>query len=191
MNAADQNRRDGIAASLRRVKALVVKESRQVIRDPSSIAIGIVLPVVLILLFGFGLSLDVKNVPIAIVLEDSSPDAAALAAGFRLSPYFDAKLVASMPQGRDMLDRQEVDGIVRIRPDFARQLSRGAAPVEVLVNGADANKARIIQAYAQGAIAQWAARQTAEGRSEPGGPVIVQNQLWFNEADDSHYFLVP
>ena len=51
------------------------KESRQVMRDPSSIAIGIVLPVILILLFGYGLSLDVKNVPVAVVLEDPSPDA--------------------------------------------------------------------------------------------------------------------
>ena len=60
-------------------------------RDPSSIAIGIVLPVILILLFGYGLSLDVKNVPVAVVLEDPSPDATELAAGFQLSPYFAAQ----------------------------------------------------------------------------------------------------
>ena len=57
-------------------------------RDPSSIAIGIVMPVILILLFGYGLSLDVKNVPVAVVLEDTSPDASEVAAGFQLSPYF-------------------------------------------------------------------------------------------------------
>ena len=60
---------------------------------PSSIAIGVVLPVMLILLFGYGLSLDVKNVPVAVVLEDPSPDATELAAGFQLSPYFDARLI--------------------------------------------------------------------------------------------------
>ena len=79
---------DRLTAKLRRIVALVRKESRQVIRDPSSVAIGIVLPLILILLFGYGLSLDVKDVPIAIVLEDSSPTAIDLAAGFRLSPYF-------------------------------------------------------------------------------------------------------
>ena len=68
---------------------------RQILRDPSSIAIGVVLPVMLILLFGFGLSLDVKNVPVAVVLEDPSPDASELAAGFELSPYF-------MPQLHDL-----------------------------------------------------------------------------------------
>ncbi len=57
-------------------------------RDPSSIAIGVVLPLILILLFGYGLSLDVKNVPVALVLEDPTPEAIDLAAGFQLSPYF-------------------------------------------------------------------------------------------------------
>ena len=78
---------------MRRVWSLVRKETRQMIRDPSSIAIGIVLPVLLILLFGYGLSLDVKNVPVAVVLEDPSPEATELAASFQLSPYFDAQLI--------------------------------------------------------------------------------------------------
>ena len=74
--------------ALRRVRALVVKESRQVVRDPSSVAIGVVLPVILILLFGYGLSLDVKNVPVAVVVEDTSPSATELAAGFTAVALF-------------------------------------------------------------------------------------------------------
>ena len=58
---------------------------------------------------------------------------------------------------------RKVDGIVRIRPDFAGNLSRGDAEVQVLVHGVDANRARIIQTYAQGAIGQWAAKRTAQG----------------------------
>src|SRR3982751_4616075 len=101
----------------RRIRALIIKETRQVVRDPSSIAIGVVLPLILILLFGYGLSLDVKNVPVAVVLEQSSPDARELAAGFTLSAYFDARLVTSMAQAEDMMMHQQVDGIVRIRAD--------------------------------------------------------------------------
>src|SRR5579859_5938071 len=104
----------------RRLRALVIKETRQVVRDPSSIAIGVVLPLVLILLFGYGLSLDVKNIPVAVVLEQSSPDSRELAASFTLSSYFDAKLVTSMPVAQDMMMHQQVDGIVRIRTDFSR-----------------------------------------------------------------------
>jgi ABC-2 type transport system permease protein len=169
----------------------VTKEARQVVRDPSSIAMGVVLPLLLILLFGYGISLDVMNVPVAVVLEDPSPDAADLAAAFRLSPYFDAQLMTSMPGARELMLAGAVDGVVRIRPDFARQLSLGGAEVQVLVHGTDANRARIIQGYAEGAVGQWAARRAAEGKDVPAGPVAVQSRLWFNEADDSHYFLVP
>ena len=73
---------------LHRVGSLIRKETRQIVRDPSSIAIGIVLPVMLILLFGYGLSLDVTDVPVAVVLEDPSPAATELAASFQLSPLF-------------------------------------------------------------------------------------------------------
>jgi ABC-2 type transport system permease protein len=169
----------------------VGKEARQIVRDPSSIAIGVVLPVLLILLFGYGISLDVKNVPVALVLEDPSPDATELAAGFQLSPYFNARLLTSMPQAQELMRARKVDGIVRIRPDFARHLSLGDAEVQVLVHGTDANTARIIQGYAQGAVGQWTARRSGEGKARVSGPVTVQERLWFNEANDSHYFLVP
>jgi ABC-2 type transport system permease protein len=178
-------------AKFRRVRSLVLKESRQIFRDPSSIAIGIVLPVLLILLFGYGLSLDVTNIPLAVVLEDPSPDAAEVAAGFQLSPYFEARLMTSMPEARRLMLDREVDGIVRIRPDFARHLGLGDAEVQVLVHGTDANRARIIQVYAESAVGEWAARRAAEGRAVPAGPVSVRDRLWFNEANDSRHFLVP
>jgi ABC-2 type transport system permease protein len=178
-------------AKIRRAGSLVRKETRQVVRDPSSIAIGIVLPVLLILLFGYGLSLDVTHVPVAIVLEEPSPEATELAASFQSSPYFDALLLTSMTRARDLMLAREVDGIVRIRPDFARNLSLGKGEVQILVHGVDANRARIIQRYAEGAIGQWVARLAAEGKDMPSGPVTVQNRLWFNEANESRYFLVP
>ncbi len=179
-------------AKLRRIAALVRKESYQLVRDPSSIAIGIVMPVLLILLFGYALSLDVKSVPVALVLERPSPTATEFASGFALSPYFKAYELASMPRAQQMLLQQQVDGIIRLRSDFARQLNMGDADAQVLVYGIDANRARIIEAYAQGAIAQFLARRAAEGYAQPaGGSVSVQSRLWFNEADDSHYFLVP
>lgn len=179
------------APKFRRVGSLVKKEARQMVRDPSSIAIGIVLPVVLILLFGYGLSLDVTHVPVAVVVEDPSPAAADLAASFRLSPYFDARLMPSMNRARQLMLEREVDGIVRIRPDFGRRLSLGEAEVQVLVHGVDANHARIVENYARGAVGQWVARRSAEGEAVTGGPVTVQSRMWFNEANESRYFLVP
>jgi len=178
-------------AKMRRALALVRKEARQIVRDPSSIAIGIVLPVVLILVFGYGLSLDVDHVPVAVVLEDPSPAATDLAASFQLSPYFDAQLTTSMPQAQQLMRARKIDGVVRIRPDFGRRLGTGDAEVQILVHGVDANHARIIQGYAQGAVGQWAAKRTAQGQEIVSGPVVVQNRLWFNEANESSYFLIP
>jgi len=186
-----QQDRRSISAKRQRVWSLVRKESRQIVRDPSSISIGIVLPVVLILLFGYGLSLDVMNAPVAVVFEDLSPAATELAASFQLSPYFDAQLLTSMVEAQKLMLARKVDAIVRIRPDFSRHLALGDAEVQILVHGVDANHARIIQSYAQGAIGQWAARRSAEGKEILTGPVTVQNRLWFNEANESRYFLVP
>jgi ABC-2 type transport system permease protein len=188
---AYEPKHDRLSARARRVWALTRKEGHQVVRDPSSIAIGVVLPVLLILLFGYGLSLDVTHVPVAIVLEEPSPDAMELAAGFQLSPYFDVQLLTSMPRAQELMHERKVDGIVRIRSDVARHLSLGDAEVQILVHGTDANRARIIQVYAQGAVGQWVARRAAEGKDVLGGPVAVQNRLWFNEANESRYFLVP
>jgi len=134
-----------LLAKLHRTGCLIRKEARQIVRDPSSIAIGIVLPVVLILLFGYGLSLDVTEVPVAVVVEDPSPAAADLAASFRLSHYFDVQLMTSMRHAQNLMLARKVDGILRIRPDFSRNLSLGNAEVQVLVHGVDANHARIIQ----------------------------------------------
>jgi ABC-2 type transport system permease protein len=96
-----------------------------------------------------------------------------------------------MRRAADWMLARKVDGIVRIRPDFSRRLSRGDAEVQLLVHGIDANRARIIQGYVQGAIGVWAARRSAEGEQVLTGPVQVQNRLWFNETNESRYFLVP
>ena len=141
------------------------KEARQIVRDPSSIAIGVVMPLILILLFGFGLSLDVKNVPVAVVMEDPSPEAHRAAAGFQLSPYFHAQVVRDLPAGAGADAARKVDGIVRIPSDFARRVQPATPQVQLIVHGADANRARIIQGYAQGALGAWSARQAAQGQA--------------------------
>jgi ABC-2 type transport system permease protein len=189
--AASTSNSNAWGQKLRRVRALVLKETHQVVRDPSSIAIGVVLPLILILLFGYGLSLDVKNVPIALVIEYPVPEAMELAAGFQLSPYFQPTIVRSMPSAQALLLEHQVDGIVHIPADFSRRISAGDADVQLIVHGGDANRARIIEGYVQGVIGTWSARLVAQGQAGQSPPVNVQSRLWFNEANDSSYFLVP
>jgi ABC-2 type transport system permease protein len=187
-----RNAARALRPKLRRVLSLVRKESRQMIRDPSTIAVGVVLPAILILLFGFGLSLDVKNVPIAVVLEESSPQALDLAAAFQLSAYFRPQIVYTQQAADRLMAASAVDGIVTIPMNFARRMSAGDAHVQVIVHGTDANRARIIESYVEGAVGAWSARQGADGASATSsGPVTVVSRMWFNSANDSHYFLVP
>ena len=194
MTANGPPHRSPLAAKARRIVALIRKEGRQVIRDPSSFAIGVVLPVMLILLFGYGLSLDVKNVPIAVVLEVPSSEASEIAASFQLSPYFDTRITPSMAEAQTLMQSNKVDGIVLLQSDFAKRTAQGDASVQLVVNGIDGNTARIIEAYAEAAVAQSGVRVAAEGQADPagaGGQAVVESQLWFNSANDSRYFLVP
>jgi ABC-2 type transport system permease protein len=179
------------SAKLRRIRALTLKETRQILRDPSSIAIGVVFPLMMILLFGYGLSLDVSRVAIAVVDEDASADSAALIGAFQLSPYFGVTVLHSMTEAKTLVLNRRVDGAVLIPSDFTRRWHVGEAEVQILVNGTDANQARIMQAYAQGPVAQWSAAQAGSGASLSVGPVIAVDRMWFNESNDSHYFLVP
>ena len=174
-----------------RLWALIKKEARQIVRAPSSIALGVVLPLILILLFGFGLSLDVKNVPIAVVSGPLTPEASGIYASFQLSPYFSPRLVRDVPEAERLLLSDRIAGFLRIPDDFSNRYAAGDARIQLVVNGRDANRARIIEAYAEGAVGAWQAREAAEGHAVQAGPVNLQSRMWFNEANNSSYFLVP
>jgi ABC-2 type transport system permease protein len=178
-------------AKWRRIMALTRKETRQILRDPSSIAIGIAFPLMMILLFGYGLSLDVTKVSVAVIDDSDSSESAGLIGAFRLSPYFAVRTARSISEARALVMDRKVDGVLQISSDFARRWHLGAAEVQILVNGTDANQARIMQAYAAGPVAEWSAAQSQSAASTSEGPVIVVNRMWFNESNDSHFFLVP
>ncbi len=180
------------AFSWHRVRALTRKEGRQLLRDKSNLMVGLFLPLLLILIFGYGLSFDVKNAPIALVTEDTSPGAQDVLAGFHLSPYFSPVPLVSMNAALALMREREVDAIVYLRSDFSRRLASGDATIQILVNGVDANRARVLQAFAQGAIAQWSTKRMAAGEGSLAIPaVVVESRMWFNEANNSRYFLVP
>jgi len=178
-------------AKWRRIRALTLKETRQILRDPSSIAIGIVFPLMMILLFGYGLSLDITKVSVGVLDNDDSAESVALIGAFRLSPYFNLTVTHSLGEAETLVLDRKVDGILQIPSNFRRSLHSGGAQIQILVNGTDANQARIMQAYAQGPVGIWGAAQTASATSAAVGNVIVISRMWFNSANDSHFFLIP
>jgi ABC-2 type transport system permease protein len=96
-----------------------------------------------------------------------------------------------LPAAQQLLLEQKVDGIVRLPADFSQRLAAGHADVQLLVHGGDANRARIIEGYVQGAVGAWSSQRTAEGQPVAAAPVTLKSRVWFNEANDSSYFLVP
>ncbi|HEX7867978.1 MAG TPA: ABC transporter permease [Variovorax sp.] len=180
-----------------RLISLTRKEFRQLLRDRSNLAIGILLPMVLILIFGYGMSLDVKNAPVAVVMEDASPTAHDAIAGLQLSPTIAPVLLGSMHDAEELMRERKVDGIVRVPSDFSRSLAAGNARVQLIVHGSDAGRASIIQAYVTGALAQSAIRQMDRSGNDSGadapptGSVTVEQRMWFNAANTSTWYLVP
>jgi len=181
-----------LATRRMRLIGMIRKESLQILRDPSSIAIAFVLPVILLLLFGYGVSLDAKGVRLATVVEQSDTNTASLIGSFQQSKYFVPIVYNSIQEAEEALRSLKVDGIVWLRNDFSnRLLSRDNAPIGVYVNGVDANQARITEGYIQGVWQNWLLNYTHAQGQDLKIPVILEPRMWFNAAVNSRYFLVP
>jgi len=176
----------------RRLLGMIRKESLQILRDPSSIAIAFVMPVVLLLVFGYGVSLDARHVPLAMVVEQPDANTASLIGAFQHSEYFDPHPFNTIQAAQRAFDLREVFGIVWLRNDFSRRLlSGGDAPIGVIVNGVDANQARITEGYIQGVWQTWLNDFAAAQGVELPVPVVLEPRIWFNAAVRSRDFLVP
>src|ERR1700722_19385297 len=122
---------------LRRLKALIIKESFQIIRDPSTILISVVLPLLLLFLYGFGVSLDLNYLRLGFFLDVPSPDAMDFAHSLLDSRYFDVKIARDRRELGDDLTRGKIRGIVVIPSYFSAFRARSAtvAPIQVIADG--------------------------------------------------------
>ena len=181
------------AVSRMRLFGLIRKEFLQIIRDPSSIAIAFLLPAFLLIIHGYGVSLDAENVPIAIVTDGSDTGASSLAAAFEHSRYFRVQRFMAEQSAFDALKHHRVDGVIRLKENFSQNLldPRTPAPIQVVLNGVDANTARIVAGYSEGVWLGWLSEQ-ARLRGDPMIlPVRLVDRIWFNSEKRSRNFLVP
>lgn len=178
--------------SLRRIRGMIRKEWLQVLRDPSSIAIAFFLPVLLLLIFGYGVTLDAKNIPLALVVEQPDQRTTSFCAGFYQSSYFVPIPMLSIQEAEAALRRTEVDGIVWIRHDFGRAYLRQESPrISVMVSGTDANTARLVEGYVQGVWFSWLEQEAEKAGSRLQPPVQLDQRIWYNPQVRSTDFLVP
>ncbi|MCR6632757.1 MAG: ABC transporter permease [Magnetospirillum sp.] len=177
---------------IRRLWALVRKEMLQIVRDPSSIVIALVLPVVLLLLFGYGVSLDARHVTLAVVVPEPTPRTASLVSAFANSPYFRVEELRFRQPAEAGLVAGRYRGVVLVAEDFDAKAARNAeAPIQVLLDGTDANTARLVKGYAEGVWAVWLGHEARDAGQRLGVPVTAETRVWFNEALESRNFLVP
>jgi ABC-2 type transport system permease protein len=175
-----------------RLRGLIRKEFLQIMRDPSSIVIAFLMPIFLLLLFGYGVSLDSEHIPLALVVEQPNTDTADFAAAFRQSRYFDLALYSDTGEAEQALMAGKVNAIVVLRQDYSRRLRKNdGTPIQLIVSGVDANTAHIIEGYVAGAWSKWLEHAALQRGQSLDMPVRMEQRVWFNSELRSRNFLVP
>ena len=175
----------------RRFGAMLVKESLQIARDPSTFLIAFVLPMLLLFLFGYGVNLDTARSRIGLSLQDNSEAAHSLAGSFQTSKWFDVRATGSVSELAPQMVGGQIRGIVVIPDGFGRQVSKGGGDIQVMTDGSLPNTASFIAAYAEGVRATWAAARASDRRATRAPPIRTAPRFWFNPELKSRYFLVP
>ena len=184
--------------NLRRTRAMAGKELRHIWRDPRSLMIALALPVIMLLLFGYALSLDVDQIPTLILDSDGSPASRALIARFEGSRFFEILgFVDDYRSIENSIDRDECLIAVVIPKEFSRNLLTGKdVQVQLIIDGSDSNTASIALGYAEAIVAAHAsALQSAASNQESGKPtpLLVEAQLrvWYNSDLKSQNYIIP
>ena len=179
--------------SWRRIKALIVKESYQIIRDPSCLLVAGVLPLVLLFLYGYGMSLDIKHLRLGLVLEDTAPDVRSFAQSLTDSEYFDVKIARDRRELVYDIIQGTLRGMVVIPAYFLAFKDRrdNIAPIQLIADGSEPNTANFVQNYVTGAWLNWLQQELASSNLARLPLIDVQPRFWYNEELESRNFLLP
>ena len=185
--------------NIRRLLAMAFKETLQVWRDPRSLAVALLMPVMQMAILGYGVSLDIRHVPLCVYDQENSQASRAVAERFVSSGWFSVSHVISRYSGiARAMDRSECIAAIVIPANFSRTLaSTGSAPVQAIFDATDVNTTNIALGYAQGVVAQANAQISAQWDAAHGvhpsqiGTVELDPSVWFNETLDSRYFIIP
>ena len=184
--------------SLTRLMAVAKKEVIQIFRDSRSLMIVVIMPVTLMLLFGYGVNLDLKGLPVYVYDRDGSQQSQDLLKRFQASEYF---TVACVVDGYPAIARALDDGHAKmgivIPWDFSQRLREGGpVQVQALVDGTDDNSANVLIGYTQAVVQGYSAEiqlNWLRARGQPVQPALVsvETRTWYNEDLESSAFIVP
>jgi len=170
-----------------RMWAVMVKEFIEIRRDPRTLALSVLMPILLLILFGFAITLDIHEIPTAICDRDQTSESRGLIESFLSSGYFRLMDPEACDREGALLDRGLARIYIEIPPDFGSRLSAGAnAPIQVLLDGADNNTASVASGY----VEQVLRNRTAT--SPPGKELLsVRSRIWYNPDLNSTEFITP
>lgn len=186
----------------RRIVAVSRKEFLHVIRDPRSLALGILMPMIMLFLFGYALTLDVDRVPLVVWDQDNTTQSRELTSRFTGSRYFSLNgHIQSYQELEKAIDRRDaLIGLV-IPPDFSNRLGTRTAPaVQVILDGSDPNTATIAQGYAEAVVLTWSQKVLLEQIQHSNGKAAantvtprleIRPRVWFNTDLVSRHFIFP
>lgn len=175
----------------RQLGALVAKEFKEIRRDPSSWLVAFALPLMFLLLFGYGITLDAGQLSVAILNQSGGPKSLALAADFAHSPWFASTSAKDMLEAGAMMSDSLIQGVIVIREDFDRAIAAGSVgDVQLIVDGSEPNTARFIGNYGQGLIDNWTHGLAPEADAKRAA-INPEPRIWYNPAAKSEKFLVP
>ncbi len=180
---------------MRKIWAVALKEFRQARRDPLTLAMLLALPTFMLLLYGYALNFDVMHAALAVEDDDKSAASRSLVSSFVDSGYFD--LAGDVPAGTDLValtQRRDAQAVLVIPQRFATDLAAGrSAPVQLILDGANANTATTLLGYASSiaAAANIELVSARVGGSSPVAPIRFEPRVWYNPELKSTQFLVP
>jgi ABC-2 type transport system permease protein len=184
--------------SWHRLVAMARKEVLQIIRDPRSVAIVVAMPVIMMLAFGYGVSLDIKHIPVYVLDREGSRQSQDLLKRFQASEYFHVvQTVDNYPALVRAIDEGRCRFAIVVPWDFSRRLNAGGpVSVQALIDATDSNTANlaiaysqaVVQAYSQKVQLDWLRRR---GQSDVRAPISVDARTWFNENLESMDNIVP
>jgi len=174
----------------RRFKALFFKETLQIIRDPSSLLIAVVLPLILLFLMGYAISLDAKNIPVGIVVEKSSRYTQSLVNSFISSPSFNVQVSHNRRSFNENIQKGEIRSIIVIPSTFAKDLATHSVKIQIIADGTEPNIAGYVQKYTQEVWQNWLQQEGLDVKNSDAG-IEIKSRYWFNAPLYSRYFLLP
>ncbi|MGD0100291.1 MAG: ABC transporter permease, partial [Acidobacteriota bacterium] len=184
--------------NLRRTWAVARKEFLHILRDARSLTMALALPILMILLFGYALTLDVDRIPTMVFDSDRTPESREMISRFQGSRYFFVLgAVEDYQSIEQKVNRDECMLGIVIPQNYARDLLSGGAPqIQMLFDGSDSNTASIGLGYANAIAQSFAAEiqvraQNRMGRSAPSAPVEPRLRVWYNSQLKSKNYIVP